>query len=121
MRIAWIQRIAARTTIVLSALHVNEAALLHLPAECFVEYQLRAQQSQPDRFVAIAAYGDGGPWYIPVKEEYPKGGEVSVANCSDAVDDILAHGMRGVDVFGSGFGFVHGPTKAPKRKPRVLT
>jgi hypothetical protein len=95
MRIAWIQRIAARTPIVLSALHVNDATLLHLPAECFVEYQLRAQRSQPDRFVATAAYGDGGPWYIPVKEEYPKGGyEVSVANCSDAVDDILAHGMR---------------------------
>ena len=95
MRIAWIQRIAARTPIVLSALHVNEATLLHLPAECFVEYQLRTQHSQPDRFVATAADGDGGPWYIPVKEEYPKGGyEVSVANCSDAVDDILAHGMR---------------------------
>ncbi len=95
MRIAWIQRTAARTPIVLSALHVNEATLLHLPAECFVEYQLRTQQSQPDRFVATAAYGDGGPWYIPVKEEYQKGGyEVSVANCSDAVDDILARGVR---------------------------
>ena len=32
---------------------------------------------------------------IPVKEEYPKGGyEVSVANCSDAVDDILTRGIR---------------------------
>jgi hypothetical protein len=94
MRIAWIQRIAARTPIVLSALHVNDATLLHLPAECFVEYQLRAQQLAPSRFVATAAYGDGGPWYIPIKEEYPKGGyEVSVANCADSVDDMLIRGI----------------------------
>jgi hypothetical protein len=95
MRVAFIQRIAARTPIVLSALHLNRLSLLHLPAESFVEYQLRAQQLAPSRFVATAAYGDGGPWYIPVREEYPKGGyEVSVANCSDGVDDVLARGMR---------------------------
>jgi hypothetical protein len=94
MRVAWIQRIAKRTPIVLSALHVGDISMLHLPAECFVEYQLRAQKTAPARFVATAAYGDGGPWYIPVKEEYPKGGyEVSVANCSDAVDDLLTRGI----------------------------
>ncbi|MBI5396483.1 MAG: hypothetical protein HZA91_14405, partial [Verrucomicrobia bacterium] len=97
MRLAWMQRIASRTPIVLSALHVNAISMLHLPAESFLEYQLRAQQMQPKRFVATAAYGDGGPWYIPVKEEYPKGGyEVSVANCSDAVDDLLTRGIREV-------------------------
>ncbi|MEQ1861654.1 MAG: hypothetical protein ABMA13_17180 [Chthoniobacteraceae bacterium] len=95
MRVAWMRRIAARTPIVLSALHVNEATLLHLPAESFVEYQLRAQKLAPGRFVATAAYGDGGPWYIPTREEYPKGGyEVSVANCADSVDDVLTRGMR---------------------------
>jgi hypothetical protein len=68
---------------------------LHLPAESFVEYQLRAQTLAPDRFVATAAYGDGGPWYVPVKEAYPQGGyEVSVANCAPAVDDILTQGLR---------------------------
>ncbi len=68
--------------IVLSALHLGPVVLLHLPGECFVEYQLRAQSLAPDRFVAVAAYGDGGPWYVPVKEEYPHGGyEVSVAFC----------------------------------------
>jgi hypothetical protein len=95
MRLAWMDRVANKTPIVLSALHIGGISMLHLPAECFVEYQLRAQRMQPGRFVAIAAYGDGGPWYIPVKEEYPKGGyEVSVANCSDAVDDILTRGIR---------------------------
>ncbi len=45
--------------IVLSALHLGPVVLLHLPGECFVEYQLRAQSLAPDRFVAVAAYGDG--------------------------------------------------------------
>ena len=96
MVLGWMQRLANRTPLVLSALHVNDGiSLLHLPAECFVEYQLRAQQMQSARFVAIAGYGDGGPWYIPVKEEYPKGGyEVSVANCADTVDGLLTQGIR---------------------------
>ena len=95
MTLGWMQRLANRTPIVLSALHVDGIALLHLPAECFVEYQLRAQGLAPGRFIATAAYGDGGPWYIPVKEEYPNGGyEVSVANCSDEMDGILTRGMR---------------------------
>ncbi|MEO6788859.1 MAG: hypothetical protein ABI318_22280, partial [Chthoniobacteraceae bacterium] len=95
MTLGWMQRVENRTPIILSALHLGDIALLHLPAECFVEYQLRAQQLAAGRFLATAAYGDGGPWYVPVKEEYPNGGyEVSVANCSDAVDGILARGMR---------------------------
>jgi len=95
MTLAWMQRVENRTPIVLSALHLGGIAMLHLPAECFVEYQLRAQQLGTGRFIATAAYGDGGPWYIPVKEEYPKAGyEVSVANCSDAVDAILTAGIR---------------------------
>ncbi|MBW8883612.1 MAG: hypothetical protein JF612_02300, partial [Planctomycetia bacterium] len=95
MTLGWIDRLEKRTPIVLSALHIGNVSLLHLPAECFVEYQLRAQQLASNRFVATAAYGDGGPWYIPTKDAYPQGGyEVSVANCSDAVDDILTSGIR---------------------------
>jgi len=95
MTLGWMQRLENRTPIVLSALHVDGVSLLHLPAECFVEYQLRAQKIAAGRFLATAAYGDGGPWYIPVKEEYPHGGyEVSVANCSDETDGILMRGIR---------------------------
>lgn len=94
MRVSWIDRIAARTPIVLSALHVNDTTLLHLPAESFVEYQLRAQEISPTRFVATAAYGDGGAWYIPTKEAFPLGGyEVSVANCAPGMDAILTRGI----------------------------
>ena len=49
MRVSWIRRIASKTPIVLSALHLDDVTLLHLPAESFVEYQLRAQQIAPSR------------------------------------------------------------------------
>ncbi|MGC3969274.1 MAG: hypothetical protein QM775_18520 [Pirellulales bacterium] len=95
MQLSWLERIADKIPVPLSALHLDDTALLHLPAESFVEYQLRAQSIAAGKFVATAAYGDGGAWYIPTKEEYPKKGyEVSVANCSDGVDDLLSRGLR---------------------------
>jgi hypothetical protein len=79
----------------LSALQLDDISILHLPAEVFVEYQLRAQQMGRDRFVAVAAYGDDGPFYIPTREEYPYGGyEVGVAFCSDGIDQLLTDGIR---------------------------
>ena len=95
-QLAYIRRAAKKAPpIVLSALHVNDATMLHLPAESFVEYQLRAQELAPKRFVATAAYGDGGPWYIPTKEEYPFGGyEVTMAYCAPDVDKMLTAGMK---------------------------
>lgn len=95
MRVAWLRRLEAGIPIILSALRVNDLSLLHLPAECFVEYQIRAQQLAPDRFVATAAYGDGGTWYVPTKEAFPQGGyEVSVANSAPETDDLLTAGIR---------------------------
>lgn len=93
--VAWIRRHEQQVPIVLSALHVNDTTLVHLPAESFIEYQLEAQQAAPGRFVACAAYGDGGPWYVPTAEAYPQGGyEVSVAWCAPEVDRVLSDGIR---------------------------
>ncbi|WP_147274271.1 hypothetical protein [Bremerella cremea] len=95
MKIGWLRRCEKKMPIVLSALHVNDATLLHLPAESFIEYQLQAQQLAPARFVVTAAYGDGGPWYIPTAEAYPQGGyEVSVAFSAPEVDSILTQGSQ---------------------------
>ena len=92
---SWLRRLKQKTPIVLSSLELNNTRLLHLPAECFIEYQLRAQEIGGEKFVATAAYGDGGPWYIPVKEEYTKGGyEVRVAFSEPSIDDALTEGMR---------------------------
>ena len=93
--VAWIRRNNAMIPVTLSGLHVNDVSMLHLPSECFVEYQLRAQAFAKDRFVACAAYGDGGPWYIPTAEAYPQGGyAVSVAWCAPAMDGILTGGIQ---------------------------
>jgi hypothetical protein len=81
----------------ISALHINDATLLHLPAESFLEYQLRAQAAAPKRFVATAAYGDGGPWYIPTADAYPQGGyEVSVAFSAASTDERLTKASRDI-------------------------
>ena len=92
---AFIRRVKEGIPITLSSLHVNDISMLHLPAESFIEYQLRAQAIAPNRFVACAAYGDGGPWYIPVKEAYPQGGyAVGVAWCSPQIDPLMSNGIQ---------------------------
>ncbi len=89
--VAWMRRHARQVPITLSCLEINDVSMLHLPAECFVEYQLKAQAIAPEKFVATAAYGDGGPWYIPTAEAYPQGGyEVSVAWCDRNIDPLLS-------------------------------
>lgn len=93
-RLAWLRRCQRQTPIVISALQLNDATLLHLPSEAFVEYQLRAQQMVKGRFVAVAAYGDGGPWYIPTAEAFPQGGyEVDYSFCDPGVDSVLTQAM----------------------------
>jgi hypothetical protein len=89
-RLALLERCAQRVPFLLSALHLDDIALLHLPAESFLEYQLHAQSLSPGRPVAVAAYGDGGPWYIPTRAEFPNGGyEVEVAFCDPGTEAQL--------------------------------
>lgn len=93
--VSWIRRCSKRIPITLSALHINGASLLHLPAEAFVEYQLKAQRMASERFVACAAYGDGGPWYLPTAEAFSQGGyEVSVSWCGPGIDAVLTRGIQ---------------------------
>ena len=94
-KLALLERCERRLPFVLGALHVNDLALLHLPAEPFVEFQLAAQAIRPERQVAVAAYGDGGPWYIPTREEFPAGGyEVEHAFCAPDCADLLDAAIR---------------------------
>ncbi len=97
--LSWLRRLKQAIPIELTSLAVNNVHLLHLPAESFIQYQLRAQaiarSQDKGRFVATAAYGDGGPWYIPVADEYPHGGyEVSVAFCAPEIDATMTAAMR---------------------------
>ena len=101
----WLIRLASKRPILLSRLDLGDGpTLLHLPAETFVEYQLKAQAVRPDTMLATAAYGDGGPWYIPLKRSFAEGGyEPSVAFTSretepeyqKAIDDLLRREIPG--------------------------
>jgi len=49
------------------------AQLLLLPGEIYVEYQLAAQQMDPDVLVLVAGYGDGATGYIPTEKQWEEG------------------------------------------------
>jgi hypothetical protein len=74
MTCGWLARNRDRRPITLGLLDLGSASVLHLPAEPFVEYQLEAQSLDPSKWLGVAAYGDGGPWYIPLERSYAEGG-----------------------------------------------
>lgn len=90
----------------LSALHLGDVHILNLPSEVFIEYQLYAQQfgaglarpgatAEASPFIAVAAYGDCGPAYIPLDESYPQGGyEVNMAWVGPGSEGILKAAIR---------------------------
>ncbi|AEL28133.1 hypothetical protein [Cyclobacterium marinum] len=91
-KMAWLRRTQEGKTIDLKCLSLNNARLLHMPGELFVEYQLAAKAARPDLYVAMAAYGDLGMGYIGTTLAYEKGGyEVSqrVSNVAPEVEGVL--------------------------------
>ena len=91
-RMAWLRRCAAGHAMDVSCLTLGNARILHLPGELFVEYQLAAKKLRPDRFVALAAYGDYGPWYIGTARAYTEGGyetEPRSSNVAPEVETVL--------------------------------
>lgn len=82
--------------ITLSCLQLGDAVrIVQLPGEPFVEFQLHAQKCSPQRFVAVAGYGDGGPWYIPTASAYAEGGyEPSASFVSPESERLLQETLR---------------------------
>jgi hypothetical protein len=74
LKLAWMERIRKRPAIDLGRLRIGPADIVHLPGEPFIEYQLHAQAARPDRFVAVAGYGEGGPGYICTDAALKEGG-----------------------------------------------
>ncbi len=64
MCLAYAERVRSRRPFDLSCLALGPVRIAHLPGESFVEYQLWAQYVAPERFVAVAAYGDCPMGYI---------------------------------------------------------
>ncbi|HEY5911590.1 MAG TPA: hypothetical protein VJA21_13405 [Verrucomicrobiae bacterium] len=96
-RLAWLRRCRDGHRIDVGCLRLGRARILHMPGELFVEYQLAAKAERPDLFVAIAAYGDYGPWYIGTAKAYEEGGyETSppASNVSPAAEAELMRAVR---------------------------
>ena len=72
--LAWLRRCKNGDKLAVTCLDIGPASIVHLPGEAVVEYQLFAQQLKPDRFTAVAAYGDYGTGYICLEEHYEQGG-----------------------------------------------
>lgn len=97
--LAWLRRCKNGAMLNVSALQIGPASILHLPGEAVVEYQLFAQQLQPERFTAVAAYGDYGTGYICLAEHYQQGGyEASqrASRVAPGVESVLKSAIRGV-------------------------
>ena len=96
-RLAWLRRCRAGHKIDVACLTLNRARILHLPGELFVEYQLAAKAQRPDRFVAMAAYGDYAPWYIGTAIAYEQGGyetEPRSSNVAPEVEVVLMGAIK---------------------------
>ncbi len=87
-RLAWLRRCEAGQTVDVSCLALGRARLLHLPGELFVEYQLAAKAARPDLFIAVAAYGDYGPWYIGTAAAYEEGGYETGPEASNVAPEV---------------------------------
>jgi hypothetical protein len=74
LALAWYNRVKVRPTVDVSFYRLGPARILHLPGECFVEYQLYAQSLRPRDFIAVAAYGELGPVYICTDKAIAEGG-----------------------------------------------
>jgi len=90
--LAWLRRCQAGEKIDVSCLLLGPASILHMPGELFIEYQIAAQKMRPDRFVALAAYGEYAMGYIGTTDAYPQGGyEVSrgASRVAPEVENVL--------------------------------
>ncbi|MBL9139276.1 MAG: hypothetical protein JNK85_25635 [Verrucomicrobiales bacterium] len=70
MGLSWCRRCATGRPIEIPCLDFGQAALMVLPGESYVEYQLAAQSVRPDHFVVVAGYGDGATGYIPTDRHW---------------------------------------------------
>ena len=94
--LTFLRRTVGGHRIPLSCLRLGTARVLHMPGELFVEYQLAAQQMRPDKFVAMAAYGDYGTGYIGTEIAYSQGGYETgiVSRVAPRVEGVLLDAMK---------------------------
>ena len=94
-KLGWYRRRLQGIPVNAACLAVNDIRLLFLPGELFVEYQLAAKRLCPGKSVALAAYGDYGPFYIGTRKAYDIGGyEIRSSPVTPDVEDYLLERIR---------------------------
>jgi hypothetical protein len=92
-RVAYAER--AERPIDISLVKIGPAWILHLPGECMIDFQLYAQSLVPDRFLAVASYGEGGTSYICTEASYQESGyEPSASNLAPQAEQVLKKAIR---------------------------
>ncbi|MAT13977.1 MAG: hypothetical protein CMJ46_01755 [Planctomyces sp.] len=97
MKLCWWERSQRDWNAEISVLRLGDVQILHMPGELFVEYSLAAEEMRPDHFVCMAAYGQGGCWYIGTEIGYWQGGYETSKNASlvsPAVEEFLMKEIR---------------------------
>ncbi|HMP17854.1 MAG TPA: hypothetical protein PKD72_12575, partial [Gemmatales bacterium] len=96
LQLSWLARCSAQVPIFLTGLILNDInRIIHLPGECFIEYQQYAKFQLEEAFLITAAYGDGGPWYIPTAAAYAEGGyEVTASWVAPEAEAILQEAIK---------------------------
>jgi hypothetical protein len=104
--LVWLRRCLRGEKVDIGCLRLGDVRILHMPGELFVEYQLAAQAMRPDLFIAMAAYGEYGPWYIGTEIAYQQGGyetQPTSSNVAPQVEQVLLITMqRLLDAEGKG-------------------
>lgn len=96
LALSWRRRRQAGSLTDISCLRIGQTAILHLPGEMFIEYQLAAQKMRAPGPVLTASYGDYSPFYIGPKKSYREGGyETSkVSFVAPESEEIILEAMR---------------------------
>ncbi len=91
----YVERYKIGAKIDIQCLTLNDGRVLFMPGELFVEYQLAAKSMLPDKFVAMVAYGDYSPGYIPTANAFPQGGfEVRASKVTPQAEAILIGAIK---------------------------
>lgn len=70
MGLSWRRRVQQGIPLEIPCLDFGSAAVVLLPGETYVDYQLVAQQLRPDDFICVAGYGDGATGYVPTEAHW---------------------------------------------------
>lgn len=92
---SFFQRYKEGKKIDIQCLSLGNARVLFMPGELCIEYQIAAKAMRPDLFVAMAAYGDVGPGYIPTAKAFMEGGyEPGASRITPEAESVLMSAMR---------------------------